>query len=273
MKEEDAQFFGSTDSGNAQHTTMDLKHIKTHPTFVDLLPVAEDMLENMIQDMRINGYYESEPIVLASWKGQEEPVLADGSTRVQAALAVGITHVPFVIARFDSEMDALQHVISLQTERRTTTDGALYRLCDQFDRLIGRGGDRRSKEAISKMPRGIFDRGVPSLAKRTAQLIGCNYRKVDRIRKIRRDGWPEIQEAVRNDEMTINKAYKLIRDMELGEDDTEKKMSAAHIKAAKTLLSEENFAILQELGGDVGVHVNKALEVYMRWLREQDRPE
>jgi hypothetical protein len=45
------------------------------------------------------------------------------------------------------------------------------------------------------------------------------------------------------------------------------------LKAAKALFTEENFAILQELGGDVGTHANKALEVYMRWLREQDRSE
>ncbi len=114
-------------------------------------------------------------------------------------------------------------------------------------------------------------RGRSASARKTASLIGCNYKKVDKIRKIRRDGTPQIQEAVRNDEMTINKAYKLIRDMELGEDDSEKKWSAAHIKAAKTLLSEENFAILQELGGDVGDHVNKALEVYMRWLEEKEK--
>ncbi len=94
------------------------------------------MLEKITQSMRVHGYYESHPLVVAVWPGQEEPVLIDGNTRIQAALAVGITHVPFVIARFDSEMEALQHVISLQTERRTTTDGALYRLCDQFDRLM-----------------------------------------------------------------------------------------------------------------------------------------
>jgi hypothetical protein len=66
---------------------------------------------------------------------------------------------------------------------------------------------------------------------------------------------------VANDEITINRAYKLIRDMELGNDGNGKKFAAARIRAAKTLLSEENFAFLGQLGGDVGNHVNKALEV------------
>lgn len=72
--------------------------------------------------------------------------------------------------------------------------------------------------------------------------------------------------------MGINKAYKLIPDMELGNDENGKRSATAHIKAAKTLLSQENFAFLDELDGDVGVHVNKALEVYMRWLHGQDGP-
>jgi hypothetical protein len=70
--------------------------------------------------------------------------------------------------------------------------------------------------------------------------------------------------------MTIHAAYKLIRDMELGNDNNGKRSAAAHIKAAKTLLSEENFTLLDQLGGDVGDHVNKALEMYMRWLHGQE---
>jgi hypothetical protein len=74
---------------------------------------------------------------------------------------------------------------------------------------------------------------------------------------------------VANDEMRINTAYKLIHDMELGNDDNCKRLASGHIKAAKALLSEENFAVLEELGGDMGEHVDRALEVYMWWLQGQ----
>jgi hypothetical protein len=76
-------------------------------------------------------------------------------------------------------------------------------------------------------------------------------------------------EAVRNDEMTINRAYKLIRDMELGNDSNGKRLAAAHIKTLNALLREENFAVQEELGGDVGGHVNQAWEVYVWWLQEK----
>jgi hypothetical protein len=175
-----------------------------------------------------------------------------------------------VILEFEDEMAALQRAVSLQAQRRFSTDGAFYRMCETYDSLTARGGDRRSDEAKSMLKRVSIDRGRSASARMTAKLIGCHFSKVDKIRRIRRDGWPEIQEAVANDEMTIHKAYKQIRDMELGIDDNGKRQAAAHIKAAKTLLSEENFAALDQLGGNLGGYVNKALEMYRRWLQGQE---
>lgn len=89
-------------------------------------------------------------------------------------------------------MAALERAVSLQAQRRFSTDGAFYRMCETYDSLMARGGDRRSDEAKSKMPHGIFDRRLLSSAKQTAQLIGFNYKNVDKIRQIRRDIWPEL---------------------------------------------------------------------------------
>ncbi len=270
-KQQRARGSGETDNRPDQPKTIAIEQIRTHPTFVELLPVADGMLENMIQDMRVNGYYESQPLVLGVWPGQEEPVLIDGHMRRRAAPAADITEAPFVIEEFPDEMSALRHAINLQTRRRTTTDGALYRLCDRFDRLMDRGGDRRSPEAKSMLTGVSIDRGRSASARSTASLIGCHYRKVDKIRKIRRDGTLQIQEAVRTDKLTINKAYKLIRDMELGSDGGTDKVSVALVKAAKVLFNEENFAILKELGGDLSSHANRAAELYIRWLQDKGR--
>jgi hypothetical protein len=93
--------------------------------------------------------------------------------------------------------------MSLQAKRRTTTDGALYRLSEQYDRLMERGGDRRSEDARSTPPCGGIDPGRSASARFTASLIECNFRKVEKMRKIRKDGTPELQEAVKNGEMSI----------------------------------------------------------------------
>lgn len=73
--------------------------------------------------------------------------------------------------------------------------------------------------------------------------------------------------------MSINKAYKLIRDMELGREDNGERLSRAHIKAAKTLFTAENFAALQELDGNLRSLVNLAVARFINGLREQGHAE
>jgi hypothetical protein len=41
------------------------------------------------------------------------------------------------------------------------------------------------------------------------------------------------------------------------------------MKAAKTLFSDKNFAVMQEWGEDVATHVNKAVEMYIRCLQDK----
>ena len=104
-------------------------------------------------------------------------------------------------------------------------------------------------------------------------MIGCNYKKVGKIRKIRRDGTLEIQEDVRNEKISINKAYKLVGDMELGTEKSEEELSAAPFKAAKSVLSVENFAASKELDGNLCSPVNLAVEKFVNWLCEKGHAE
>lgn len=268
MDRKDIKLLHGAKRDDVRHKMADAKDIRTHPTFVDLLRVEPGMLQEITQSMRVNGFFPSNPITMGTWSGQDDPVVIDGHTRLKAALEAGIAVVTVVILVFEDVMAALERAVSLQAQRRFSTDGAYYRMCETYDTLMEPG--RKNKEANELLTRVSNFRGRSASARMTAKLIGCHYRKVDKIRKIRRDGWPEIQEAVRNDEMGINKAYKQIRDMELGNDDNGKRSAATHIKAAKTLLTKENFAVLDQLDGDIGDHMNKALEMYMRWLQGQE---
>jgi len=113
--------------------------------------------------------------------------------------------------------------------------------------------------------------GRSASARRTASYIGCSYKKVERIRTIRKLGTPEIQEAVKNDKLSINGAYNKICKMRQGKESSEENPSTRQTRTAKITFSEENFTILKELSGDVGTHVNRALEIYVRWLRDKER--
>ena len=191
--------------------------------------------------------------------------MIDGHRRWKAALANGIKEIPCVIVEFPDMMAALQRAISLQMERRPSKDGTLYRLCEKFDTLKQRGRPRKGAEE-EKLITGVSNfAGRSTSARKTAALIGCNYKKVDKIRKIRRDGTPEIQDAVRNDKMSINKAFGMIREVELGTGET-KTNSRAFMKGAKVVFTEENLGRLKELGGDLQAHANAAIERYIAWL-------
>jgi hypothetical protein len=89
-QEDNGGVFGDQ-HGDVKQIMIDVKDIRTHRTFVDLLRIEPGMLQEIIQSMRVHGFFESQPIVCAVWPGQEQPVLADGNTRVQAAQAVGVS--------------------------------------------------------------------------------------------------------------------------------------------------------------------------------------
>ncbi len=86
-------------------------------------------------------------------------------------------------------------------------------------------------------------------------------------------GVPGIEDAVRNDKISINKAHLLIRDMELGTERSKEEMSAARVKAAKSVLSEENLAALKKLDGSLCSLVNLAVEQFVNGLREKGHAE
>jgi len=113
--------------------------------------------------------------------------------------------------------------------------------------------------------------GRSASARRTAQFIGCSYKKVETIRTIRRGGTPEIQEDVRNDKLSINGAYNKICKMKQGEGLGKESSSDGHRKGERITFSEENYSLSKELGGDVSIHVNRAVEMYVRWLRDKEQ--
>ena len=99
-----------------------IEEIKTHPTFESLFPINPTVLAKIEQDMRDGRYDVSQPIILATWGGQDEPVCIDGHTRRQAAINVGIEEVPIWLHEFDTEEEAIEKAIKLQSNRRNMTE-------------------------------------------------------------------------------------------------------------------------------------------------------
>ena len=247
---------------------IDPNDVETHPTFNELLRIDGDLLNRMTADMAANGYDESKPIILATWPGQDTRVVIDGHTRTRAWASLGKKSIPYVYRKFDSQLEALQHAAGLQTRRRITTDAVLFRLIKTHDTLCEKGGDRRSGEAKS-MPTPVGNStGRSASAHRTALMVGCNYRKVEKVRRILKEGPKTMHKQISNGPLTINKAYNALA----AKAKEEKKQQSASTKtrATEIHLTEQNLVALKKLGGDLHAHVNKAVKGYLNYVRRDD---
>jgi hypothetical protein len=188
---------------------MNPKEIKTHDTFKGLFPINEDLLRRIEEDMRNNKFDLSQPVILATWEGQDEFVCIDGHTRLQAAVRAGIDQIPVWIREdFETEEAAPEHAIKLQSHRRNMTDAELMACIEALDEIRPRGGYREGALA-SSMPQSCGKAsGRSASAKETAEIVGCSPRKVEQARTVENHADPEILEALKKGEMSINKAYQ-----------------------------------------------------------------
>ena len=194
---------------------MNPREIKTHKSFEALFPIRPELLTIIEEDMKTWEYDESQPIVLATWEGQDEPVCIDGHTRLQAAKNAGIMEVPVYEQEYSDEEAAIEHAIQLQCHRRNLTDAELFRYMEIIDeRYVP---ERNENGKFAGAPNGAAGKSSEA----TAKLLGTSSRKAERMRAIMDHGDSETVDAVKNGEMSVNKGYE----------ETQKKRKAA--KAAE----------------------------------------
>lgn len=199
---------------------VDVLSIHTAAPFKDLFPIREAVLNEIAEDMKINGFDTALPIVI--WAGHKVTVV-DGHTRLAAAIKVGLSKVPIKLKEFASEDDALKYAIKSQRNRRNLTDEELWGCVRELDKrkIAGRRSELASREANS---------GKSAAA--TADLLGISRAKVEKIRAISDHASEKTKEAVAKGEMTINKAYNVTmrRRREKEADAASDEKSAAEIR-------------------------------------------
>jgi hypothetical protein len=245
--------------------TMSPREIHTHESFKALFPINPELLAKIENDMREGTYDLSQPVILATWKGQKEPVCIDGHTRLEAAINVGIKVVPIWIHEFDSEQEAIDHAIKLQQNRRNMTDADILVCVALLDSKRPRGGDRRSEQAQSKPSSDGNGNSRSTSAKETAEKVGTGTRKVEKARTVLGKGDPDTVEAVKSGQMSINKAYQEVQTKAGKKSDEKiKPVQEQHYVIPKDLLAE-----LEELGGLIDDHIDVAITAYLDLPEEQ----
>jgi hypothetical protein len=197
------------------------KEIETHPTFESLFPINPTLLAKIEQDMCGGTYDASQPIILATWQGQAEPVCIDGHTRRQAAMNVGIQQVPVWVHEFDTEEEAVEKAIKLQRNRRNMTDAEILTCIQTLDQR-GRAG--RPKQELAQGCANFYDdegpedtknnrescpvAGAGKSAQAIGEMLGISTRKVEQMRTVMDHADEATKEAVKQGDLSINQAYE-----------------------------------------------------------------
>jgi hypothetical protein len=245
--------------------TANPRDIQTHDSFSDLFPINADLLAKIENDMREGTYDLSQPVILASWAGQEESVCIDGHTRLTAAINVGIGEIPIWTHEFDSEQEAIEHAIKLQQNRRNMSDADIMVCVALVDSKRHRGGDRRSEQAKSKPKSDGNENSRSASAKKTADKIGTSARKVEKARTVLTKGAPEIVDAVKKNEMSIHKAYQEVQKKAGKKSDEKIKVNPEK----HYVIPEDLLADLEDLGGLIDEHIDVAITPYLGLSNEQ----
>ena len=176
-----------------QISMMPTLEIRTASPFKDLFPIRETTLNEIVEDMKKNGYDYAHPITI--WAGHKVTVV-DGHSRLKAALQVGMSKVPIMLRNFADEEEALQYAIHSQSGRRNLTDADLLNCISLIDTKYSRGGS-------SKATREAFGKS----AQKTADLLGISRGKVEKLRTVNDHASSQVKDAILNGELSVNKAY------------------------------------------------------------------
>lgn len=175
--------------------------IKTRSPFKDLFTIKSSTLSAITKSMKKDGFNEAEPLVYWHVKNVGN-VLVDGHTRLEAARQAGLGGVHAIGMDFDSELKAVEYAISRQKNRRNLTDGEMLSCLNELDKLrssnMGRG-DKVAQHCAT------LDKGKSS--KQTAETLGISARKVEQARTVQDHADEETVQAVKDGNMSINKAY------------------------------------------------------------------
>lgn len=229
------------------------RDIKTRSPFKDLFPIQENILNEIVEDMKKHGFDNSRPIVL--WQGHRSIVL-DGHTRLKAAEVCNIFDVPTEVKDFSTEKEALAYTIRCQRNRRNLTDQELLQCISELDK-------RKTKAEAGSMKGKKLATHVARSSDETANVLGIGRGKVEKARAVLDKAPEEIKEAVKSGTMSINKAYKKTLSPEKGSPESlskaedEIKNIKKVINIIKKRLSQEQIRELIKLLQDEDVNQQK----------------
>ncbi len=178
---------------NKENQIMLASDIVTRAPFKNVFTIQSKLLATITDSMKAIGFDVAFPLIV--WM-KDKPILLDGHTRLEAALRAGILEVPVSVKEFDNEDVALAYAISLQLSRRNLSNGEMLRFVHEMDRLKQKG--RKLAHQCANLGKSARDLG---------ETLGISARHVEQLRKIDREGSPEVKKALEAGDISVKKAY------------------------------------------------------------------
>ena len=170
-----------------------LESIKKGTPFITLFPIKQEVLKSITEDMTVNGYDVSQPVII--WK--ETNLLIDGHTRCEAAKKAGLQKVVVIYESFTDVDSALKYAYGLQFKRRNLTDSDKFHFAETY---LNNVGHEHKKGGWKK--------------KELAEILTVSVGTAQKYLTVLTRGTEKMKEAVKDGSATINKTYKTLIDRE-----------------------------------------------------------
>ncbi|WP_409969698.1 hypothetical protein RFF05_07255 [Bengtsoniella intestinalis] len=185
----------------------------------DFLPaLSEESLSALTADIQQNGCYA--PIIV-----NQDMVIVDGHNRQSICTELGIPY-KLVVFEFSDLLEAKEWALETQKGRRNLEMWELGKIALKLRPDI----EARAKENMSLGGQGEFKEGLATLPtlplgstrKELADSVGIGERTMGKVMKIDDSAPQVIRDALDNKEISINRAYQMLRELEkLPEDQRE----------------------------------------------------
>jgi len=169
---------------------MRISDIKTDAQLAGLFQIKNETLEAITFSMKTIGYDKAEPIVI--WKGKN--LVVDGYTRLKAAIEAGFTEIPVEEKEFSSLEDAAEYSKKRQRDRRNLSQAEIMAAASKLENKAVYDGNGRGSEILAKE-------------------LGISPSTIQHARTVLTSASPEVVEQVKQNKLSINKAYKATREI------------------------------------------------------------
>ncbi|MCQ2600994.1 MAG: ParB/RepB/Spo0J family partition protein [Treponema sp.] len=150
----------------------------------------EDKVNRIADDMRVNGFDKSQPIIVDKDFG-----ILDGNSRFMATKIAGITKVPVIIKEFESKKDAILYELNLQMNRRNIADDSV--LIETYHTIAAMTDEKGAKLFTDV---------------EIAEKLGVSPRQISKAKEVDQKASEELKTSLSKGEVTLNMAYNRMKE-------------------------------------------------------------